>query len=214
MQLPAHAAIRCAPRPHGTGRPGAAHVHVADGRAPSLQSSARRDDTDVPVGYATAHGSTRSIAERAAGALCRAGLGAEARPMAEVRDGAAYDTFVLGSAVHRQNRLAPARAFVRDNTELLGVRPVWLFSVGMPAALRGPWRRPAPREIPVIEAHLPVASTCRGHRLFSGSSLRAGCPASTVLCAGWPGGCFGDYRDGDAADEGAARTARELRTRE
>src|SRR5690606_28803174 len=95
---------------------------------------------DVLVGYATAHGSTRTIAERMAAVLSRAGLTAEARPLEEVEDADAYRVFVLGSAVHGQSWLPPAREFVRDNLDVLGSRPVWIFSVGMPAALRGPWR--------------------------------------------------------------------------
>lgn len=45
---------------------------------------------DVLVGYATAHGSTRAIAERTATVLRHAGLTAEARPVTEVEDADAY----------------------------------------------------------------------------------------------------------------------------
>ncbi|MFF7452449.1 MULTISPECIES: flavodoxin domain-containing protein [unclassified Streptomyces] len=85
---------------------------------------------DVLVGFATAHGSTREIAERLAAKLSEAGLKAEARAMETVDDADAYRAFVLGSAVHRQAWLEPAKEFVRDNLGLLGARPVWLFSVG------------------------------------------------------------------------------------
>ncbi|MFB4298520.1 flavodoxin domain-containing protein [Actinomadura sp. NTSP31] len=56
----------------------------------------------VLVGYASAHGSTRSIAERVAVVLTARGVPVELRPMAEVGEARGYDAFVLGSAVHRQ----------------------------------------------------------------------------------------------------------------
>ncbi|MEU3158746.1 flavodoxin domain-containing protein [Streptomyces griseoincarnatus] len=124
---------------------------------------------DVLVGYATAHGSTRTIAARMASVLSRAGLTVDTRPMEDVEDADAYRAFVLGSAVHGQSWLLPARRFVRDNLDVLGRRPVWIFSVGMPAALRGPWRRLAPRELPAVERGLPPNLGHRDHRLFSGT---------------------------------------------
>ncbi|MGV9844389.1 flavodoxin domain-containing protein [Streptomyces fungicidicus] len=166
---------------------------------------------DVLVGYATAHGSTRTIAERTAAVLGRAGLKAEARPLAEVGDAGAYRAFVLGSAVHGQGWLAPARQFVRDNLDVLGVRPVWLFSVGMPAALRGPWRRMAPRELPVIEEGLVPGLRFRGHRLFSGVVRRDQLPRAGRVFFRLVGGRFGDFRDWTAVDGWAAGIAGELR---
>jgi hypothetical protein len=69
----------------------------------------------VLVGYATAHGSTHEVAERLAADLGRAGLKADVRPLEAVEDADTYGAFVLGSAVHNQNWLDPARRFVRDS---------------------------------------------------------------------------------------------------
>ena len=166
---------------------------------------------DVLVGYATAHGSTRTIAERMAAVLSRAGLTAEARPLEEVEDADAYRVFVLGSAVHGQSWLPPAREFVRDNLDVLGSRPVWIFSVGMPAALRGPWRGLAPKELQAVENGLPPDLRFRGHGLFSGVVGRDQLPRSGRVFFRLVGGRFGDFRDWEAVESWAAGIAGELR---
>ncbi|KES04325.1 flavodoxin [Streptomyces toyocaensis] len=169
---------------------------------------------DVLVGYATVHGSTRTIAERTAAVLCRAGLTAEARPMADVGDAGAYRAFVLGSAVHGQSWLPPARDFLRDHLDVLVPRPVFLFSVGMPAALRGPWRRLAPKELPAIEEGLPRDLRSRSHRLFSGVVERDQLPRAGRVFFRLVGGRFGDFRDWEAVDLWAGGIAGELRSGE
>ncbi|MCX2924077.1 flavodoxin domain-containing protein [Streptomyces sp. NEAU-W12] len=166
---------------------------------------------DVLVGYATVHGSTRTIAERTAAVLSRAGRRAEARPMTEVEDADAYCSFVLGSAVHEQGWLPPARQFVRDNLDVLAPRPVWIFSVGMPAALRGPWRRMAAKELPAIEEGLPPGLGYRSHRLFSGVVEGDQLPRTGRLLFHLVGGRYGDFRDWRAVDGWATAIAGELR---
>ncbi|MFE9773716.1 flavodoxin domain-containing protein [Streptomyces sp. NPDC005931] len=166
---------------------------------------------DVLVGYATGHGSTRSLAERMALVLRRAGRTAEARPMAEVAHADAYRAFVLGSAVHGQSWLPEARAFVGNNLDVLAARPVWIFSVGMPAALRGPWRRMGAREVPVIEEGLPSGLGQRDHRLFSGIVEQNQLPRAGRLAFRLLGGRFGDFRDWDAVEAWATGIAAELR---
>ncbi|GAB2784221.1 flavodoxin domain-containing protein [Streptomyces chlorus] len=167
--------------------------------------------TDVLVGYATVHGSTRTIAERIASVLSGAGLNAEARAMPEAEDADAYRAFVLGSAVHGQSWLPQAREFIRENLDVLAPRPVWIFSVGMPAALRGPWHRMAPKELPAIEEGLPPNLRYRGHPLFFGvvernQLSRAGCLMFRLV-----GGRFGDFRDWEAVDSWTTAVAGELR---
>ncbi|MEU3253351.1 flavodoxin domain-containing protein [Streptomyces sp. NPDC006997] len=164
----------------------------------------------VLVGYATAHGSTREIAERLAARLGAAGLKAEARALEAVDDADAYGAFVLGSAVHGQAWLDTARDFVRDHADVLASRPVWIFSVGMPGALRGPWRRMAAEEIPVIVEALPGDLSYRDHRLFSGVVSRTQLPRTGRFLFHLVGGRFGDYRDWDAIDAWAAGIAAEL----
>ncbi|MFB8754411.1 flavodoxin domain-containing protein [Streptomyces nigra] len=164
----------------------------------------------VLVGYATAHGSTREIAERLAADLGRVGTTAVARPLDLVHDADAYGAFVLGSAVHDQRWLGPARDFVRDNAELLRSRPVWLFSVGMPGALRGPWKRLGPLEASVIVQGLPVRLPQRGHRLFSGVVRASQLPRGGRIRFRLMGGRHGDHRSWDAIDGWAAEIAGEL----
>ncbi|MHC3469839.1 flavodoxin domain-containing protein [Streptomyces sp. 7R007] len=169
---------------------------------------------DVLVGYATVHGSTRDIAVHLAGELVAAGLEAEARPMGSVEDADAYRAFVLGSAVHGQAWLEPAKDFLRRNPDVLGTRPVWIFSVGMPAALRGPWKRLGPLEAPVIVRDLPGPPRFRDHRLFSGVIAPAQLPRSGRILFRLVGGRFGDYRDWGAVDAWGSGIAAELaRTR-
>ncbi|MDQ0958143.1 menaquinone-dependent protoporphyrinogen oxidase [Streptomyces sp. B4I13] len=165
---------------------------------------------NVLVGYATAHGSTREIAERLAVKLSEAGLKAEARDMETVDDADAYGAFVLGSAVHGQAWLDAAKDFVRDNGDILGLRPVWIFSVGMPGALRGPLKRMVPKEVPAIIESLPGDLSYRSHRLFSGVVARDQLPRTGRILFHLMGGRFGDYRDWDAIDAWASEMADEL----
>lgn len=164
----------------------------------------------VLVGYATAHGSTREIADRIAVRLNEAGLEAEARPMDTVDDADAYGAYVLGSAVHGQSWLDPAKDFWRRNGGVLRSRPIWIFSVGMPAALRGFWKRLGPKELPVIARSLPNDVSAREHRLFSGVISRDQIPFIGRLAFHLLGGRFGDYRDWAAIEAWAMNIAHEL----
>lgn len=74
----------------------------------------------VLVAYASRHGATRGIAERIAEDLRMAGLDAEARPAAGVRDPATYDAFVIGGAAYTFRSLALQRAVkARDHRVFL-----------------------------------------------------------------------------------------------
>ena len=165
---------------------------------------------DVLVGYATAHGSTRGVAERLAARLGGAGLKADVRPLEAVDDADTYGAFVLGSAVHNQNWLDPAKEFVRENLDLLVSRPVWIYSVGMPGALRGPWKRLGPMEAPLIVRSLPAGLAYRSHELFSGVIRASQLPLGGRIRFRLMGGRYGDFRDWDAIDGWAAGIAAEL----
>src|SRR6478752_6918190 len=91
----------------------------------------------VLVAYATAHGSTRGIAERITARLGERHVAAQARPVSEIESVFDDDGVVVGSAIHGQAWLPEAVRFMRNNATTLAARPVWLFSVGMPGALRG-----------------------------------------------------------------------------
>ena len=88
--------------------------------------------------------------------------------MSEVSNLSGYEAVVAGSAIHDQGWLDDARAFMSRFAPDLGALPVWLFSVGMPAALPGRLRGWAMQEGDHVAAKLPLAVRPRGHRLFSG----------------------------------------------
>jgi menaquinone-dependent protoporphyrinogen oxidase len=90
----------------------------------------------VLVVVASRHGATaeiavalaRSIADSEAGRA--AGLSAVTMPADQRPDPAAFDAVLLGSAVYAGNWLEPAREYATRHADVLGTRPVWLFSSG------------------------------------------------------------------------------------
>jgi menaquinone-dependent protoporphyrinogen oxidase len=86
--------------------------------------------SSVLVVYASAHGSTKGVAERIAARLAERGARVEVRPVDEVDDIGAYDSVILGSAVYSQSWIPNASEFLRRNADVLADRRVWLFSVG------------------------------------------------------------------------------------
>ncbi|MFG2088546.1 flavodoxin domain-containing protein [Spirillospora sp. NPDC048824] len=164
----------------------------------------------ILVGYATTHGSTRSIAERIGAALAERGIGADVRPMDEVEDAGGYEGFVLGSAVHNRAWLPEARDFVTRHHHVLAGRPVWLFSVGMPAALRGPWRGYGPKEEALLTDELHARVGARQHRLFSGVFLREHMSFAGHLACKALGVRYGDYRNWPEIEDWASAVAGEL----
>ena len=155
----------------------------------------------VLVGYATAAGSTRGIADRIAARLSARGHAVDVRDLAAAPGLDAYDAFVLGSAVHDQAWLPEARAAVAGHETVLATRPVWLFSVGMPAALPR-WVRgwAARKEQATVAAELVTAVSPRDHRLFSGVIRREDLGGVGRAAVRALGGRFGDFRDWDAVD--------------
>ena len=85
----------------------------------------------VLVAYASAHGSTRGIAERVATGLESRGIEVALRPVDDVATVEAYDAFVIGSAIHDGKWLPEAVAFTTRQATTLDARPLWLFSVVM-----------------------------------------------------------------------------------
>ncbi|GAA1244137.1 hypothetical protein GCM10009646_34760 [Streptomyces aureus] len=67
---------------------------------------------NVVVGYATAHGLAREIAQRLATRLTASGVSARPRPMGEVLDAAVFEVFVPGSAIHERARVESAKDFL------------------------------------------------------------------------------------------------------
>ncbi|GAA1827751.1 flavodoxin domain-containing protein [Actinomadura chokoriensis] len=165
----------------------------------------------VLVAYASAHGSTRSIAERIGAVLTEHGEQVEVSAMSGVGNAGAYKAFVLGSAVHSRAWLAEATCFLERERAILAERPVWLFSVGMPAALRGPWRGYGPKEEALLADNLHRTLDAREHRLFSGAFRREHIPLAGHLICRLLGIRYGDYRDWPGIDAWASKIAGELK---
>lgn len=163
------------------------------------------------VGYASAHGSTREIAERIAIRIAEHGHTADIRAMSAIQGIEGYNAVVLGSAVHDQKWLPEATGFVRGNLDALASRPVWLFSVGMPGAMRGRWRELVMREKPMVIAAFADAVGPRDHRLFSGVVRRGDLPIAGRLVFRAMGARYGDHRDWAEIDAWAGKIAAELR---
>jgi menaquinone-dependent protoporphyrinogen oxidase len=125
----------------------------------------------ILVAYASKHGATAGIAAAIAERLRSAGLEAEARPVTDIREPAAYDAYVIGGATYMFHWLKEATAFVRQHRALLATRPVWLFSSGplgpqtTDTPGQGPRVVPEAREI----TELGAAIGARDHRVFWGA---------------------------------------------
>lgn len=149
----------------------------------------------VLVAYASVHGSTRGIAERIASRLAEHGVEAECLSVDQVKAVDAYDSAVVGSAIHSQAWLPEARQFVTDNAAALWARPVWLFSVGMPGALGRPLRRWARVEGPKVVSPINRTIGSRGEHLFTGAVRPQQFPPLSRAIFRLMGGHWGDYRD-------------------
>ncbi len=149
----------------------------------------------VLVSYATRHGSTREIAQRIAERLESSGLSVDCRAIGEVSDLSTYDAALIGSAIHDQEWLTEATdSLARLGANLAG-RPVWLFSVGMPAALPRKLQGWAMQEEGQMEAKLARIVRARGHRLFSGVVRKQHLTPKGRVKFRIMGGRYGDFRD-------------------
>lgn len=122
----------------------------------------------VLVTYATAYGSTRSIAENIARVLAERHT-VTVQPVDHVSDLASYDAVVIGGALHRHTWLPEASEFLVRHADLLADRPVWLFGVGTPEALPRALRSATRRaEANGLALAIPRSIQPRDTRLFSG----------------------------------------------
>ncbi|MFZ3573018.1 flavodoxin domain-containing protein [Streptomyces sp. BH097] len=162
------------------------------------------------VAYASAHGSTRTVAECIAARLSGRGLEVVVAPLGPDPELAPYRGVVLGSAVHSGAWLPEAAAYVRRRHEALTARQVWLFSVGMAAALPGPLRRLAARREPGPIAGVVRLLHPRGYRRFSGVIRREHLDRRGRLLFRLLGCRYGDYRDWAQVDAWADGIAEAL----
>ena len=120
----------------------------------------------VLVVYASAYGATKGIAERIADTI-RGELEVELHSAEDpIRlDAAAYDAFVIGSAIHAGHWLKSAKNFVNAHEQVLKDAPVWLFSSGPVGDKAVDAPQPEPKEIDEIRDVLNV----RDHMIFGGA---------------------------------------------
>ncbi|MCE7081006.1 flavodoxin domain-containing protein [Streptomyces sp. ST2-7A] len=170
----------------------------------------------VPVGYASAHGSTHEVAERIASGLEEAGHRVECHHLedGDIGSPASRDACVVGSAVHNRDWLPGARRWVERYATELSRMPVWMFGVGMS---RAPGHRVRARaeqeqERRVVEALREVVRPV-GHKVFSGEvhpdHLN---PMGRTLFRAM-GGRYGYHRDWSVVDAWTGSVAERLAAR-
>lgn len=164
----------------------------------------------VLVTYASAAGSTRSIAEHLAERIRRYGHDVVCRSVTDRPDAAQFEAVVLGSAIHGQQWLPQATDWLAAYGGTLRGKPVWAFSVGMPAALGRPFRRLGAAEACKIEAVLQHTVPVRAHRLFSGVVDEQTFHGRSRWAFRLFGCRFGDFRDWPAIDRYAEQIANEV----
>ncbi|MGW7520954.1 flavodoxin domain-containing protein [Streptomyces sp. NPDC054796] len=154
----------------------------------------------ILVAYATEHGSTRTVAERIAVRLRKRGHVTELRSLTEASELADHEAVVLGSAVHTGAWLPVAADFVRGHRVALSGRPVWMFSVGMTAALRGPMRLLAEHseQKPILRLREEIRP--QGYRRFSGVIRPSHLDRTGRVVFRLLGGRYGDFRDWPGID--------------
>ncbi|MCK9521192.1 MAG: flavodoxin domain-containing protein [Dehalococcoidia bacterium] len=165
----------------------------------------------ILVGYASAHGSTREIAERIGGRLREHGNSVDIRSLARVADAGVYDAVVMGSAIHNGAWLREGSEFLRRNCEALAARPVWAFSVGSHAGLgRLGWWMIAHAGDPKGLAEFEPDFGPRDHHRFAGAFYRRHTSFIGNVIFRAMGGRYGDYRDWAEIDAWAEHIAAEL----
>ena len=154
----------------------------------------------VLIGYATARGSTRGIAERIAAGLESRGA-VELRALGDVASVRTYEALIVGSAIHNGQWLPEASdAIYRLGTESEG-RPVWAFSVssiGATSTILSPrvaayLRRVTPE--PRAVQNLRSITDVRDHRFFAGAIASGDWAGIGRIVFRLMGGHYGDARD-------------------
>ncbi|MEE2031473.1 flavodoxin domain-containing protein [Rhodococcus chondri] len=162
------------------------------------------------VAYATAHGSTRGVAERIAAQRKNSGDTVESMPVDEFVDPSAYDAVIIGSAVHNGQWLPEAvSAIERCRTRLAG-KAVWTFSVssiGASSAIVSPAIARLLRKVtpePEAVEILRTVADMRGHRFFAGAIAPGDWPGKGKIVFRLMGGKYGDARDWQDIDSWAS----------
>ncbi|MGW4121829.1 flavodoxin domain-containing protein [Nocardia sp. NPDC004711] len=150
----------------------------------------------VSIVYASAQGSTREIAEYIGNDLAARGATVEVADAEHAPDLSRFDAVVIGSAVHDMALLPTVAEYVASHRNELSARPVWLFSVGIGPALRGPIGHRIGRMVPKRIAAVRDSINPRGYQAFAGHYERVGVSlGARVLYRLLGGGRYGDLRD-------------------
>lgn len=158
----------------------------------------------VLVMVASKHGSTWGIGEAIAEVLQERGLQVDLRqPTGEV-EVSDYAAVVVGSAVYMTQWIPEARAFIDQNAEELGKKPVWLFSSGLSESASQDSNAGGGR---ALRAAVPNA---RAHRHFSGKLDIDHLSIVERAAIAAARGKYGDHRDFIAVREWANQIADEL----
>jgi menaquinone-dependent protoporphyrinogen oxidase len=125
----------------------------------------------VLVAYASRFGATGEIAEHIAERMRSAGHDTSVESVANAPDVAAYNAFVVGSAVYLGRWQKEATEFVQRNRTILADRPTWLFSSGPLGTDQTDAKGRDKREGALLADEtksLTEAVHPRGHRVFFG----------------------------------------------
>ncbi len=170
----------------------------------------------VLVGFATAQGSTKGIAERIADRLRSRGLEVRLAELSTLSSDTDFDAAVFGSAIHSGRWLPGASEALAQQSAAIGSRPVWLFSVSsigetssfFPRLVAGPMRRMRKETTEI--ADFRKRFTVRGHRNFAGSVAKGDWGRAGEVFLRGLGGRYGDSRDWSDIDAWADQIAAAL----
>ncbi|AHH19675.1 putative flavodoxin [Nocardia nova SH22a] len=166
----------------------------------------------IAVVFASAQGSTRAVADYIGADLAGRGALVEVADAEHAPDLSRFDAVILGSAVHNADVLPGMTDFARSHHQELRDRPVWLFTVGMGPALRGPIGHRLAAVVPKKIAALRDSLNAVSYHAFAGRFEQAGVAWWARAVYRLAGGArYGDLRDWPAIVEWTATVASALR---
>ncbi|WP_458685739.1 flavodoxin domain-containing protein [Nocardia tengchongensis] len=150
----------------------------------------------VSIVFASPQGSTREIAEYIGDDLAARGATVEVADAEHAPDLSRFDAVVIGSAVRDMALLPTVSEYVASHRNELSARPVWLFSVGIEPALRGPIGHAIGGIVPKRIAAVRDSIGPREYQAFAGHYERVGVSlGARILYRLLGGGRYGDLRD-------------------
>ncbi|UGT67812.1 flavodoxin domain-containing protein [Nocardia gipuzkoensis] len=171
-----------------------------------------KDKHRIAVVYATEQGSTRDIAEFISAELSGRDTIVQLADIEHAPELSNFDTLVLGSAVHNMRLLPPLTDYAHAHHDELAKKDVWLFSVGLAPALRGPIGRRLGRIVPKKIAALRDSINAHDYRAFAGRYDSDGISLRTRILYRLLGkGRYGDLRDWATVRSWTDTIARSLR---